>query len=143
LTEMQRRMNTEPEPEQFEEGGPDDRQRIGAQGEELACGELVRLGYTIVERNKEIAGGELDIIAEDGDVTAIVEVKTRIKGEVFRPSDALTWHKARQIKKLAKMYLSSKGLLYKTLVRFDLAEVILAPGTLEPLEIRISKRYFD
>ena len=51
---------------------------IGAMGEQLAADYLAERGYKIIQRNWRCkGGGEADIIAQDGDVYVMVEVKTR------------------------------------------------------------------
>ena len=49
--------------------------RKGADYEEVASGYLQSLGYRIIARNYRCAGGEIDIVALDGDVVVFVEVK--------------------------------------------------------------------
>jgi len=49
----------------------------GKLGEDLAVSYLKKLGYKIISRNFRIRGGEIDIVAIDGDVLVYVEVKTR------------------------------------------------------------------
>ncbi|MBQ7989817.1 MAG: YraN family protein [Oscillospiraceae bacterium] len=53
------------------------RQYYGKMGEDLTAYYLVRSGYTIIRRNYRIRGGEIDIIAENDDTIAFVEVRTR------------------------------------------------------------------
>ena len=53
------------------------RQILGKYGEDLACRELERRGYAIIARRYRRRGGELDIIARDGQTVVFVEVKTR------------------------------------------------------------------
>ena len=55
----------------------DARQILGKYGEDLACRELEQRGYVIIERRYRRRGGELDIVARDGDTTVFVEVKAR------------------------------------------------------------------
>ena len=55
----------------------DHRQSLGKRGEDLACEELERRGYAIVDRRFRTRCGELDIVARDGDVLVFVEVKAR------------------------------------------------------------------
>jgi putative endonuclease len=43
--------------------------------EDIACEYLTNLGYRILHRNFYCRGGEIDIIALDGDVLVFVEVK--------------------------------------------------------------------
>ena len=49
----------------------------GKLGEESVCVYLTERGYRIAARNYRIKGGEIDIIAENGDYIAFVEVKSR------------------------------------------------------------------
>jgi putative endonuclease len=62
---------------------PDRRQRgqvahaRGLGAEEAACAALMRHGWTIRARRMRTAAGEIDIIAEQDGLLAIVEVKTR------------------------------------------------------------------
>lgn len=51
---------------------------VGRLGEDLCSSHLESLGLTIVERNWHTPFGEVDIIAQDGDETVFVEVKTRL-----------------------------------------------------------------
>lgn len=52
------------------------KKQIGAWGEGIAADWLAERGYRIVARNIRTPYGEIDIIAEQGDVTIFVEVKT-------------------------------------------------------------------
>jgi putative endonuclease len=49
----------------------------GRAGEDAAAALLEAHGYRIVARNVRLPGGEIDIIARDGDVVVFVEVKAR------------------------------------------------------------------
>lgn len=76
-----------------------DRSRIGAFGEEVAAGLLRRHGLSVVGRNVEVDGGELDILALEGPVRVAVEVRT-----ITGPGDALQAFgpaKAAQVRRLA------------------------------------------
>ena len=126
-------------------GSPDglDRIAVGRIGEDIAAEYLIANGYEIIGRNVTIAGGEIDILATDGRVTAVVEVKTRTMEDVFRPRDALTWTKAKQLKKLAQALLSRNKELLKRPVRFDLIEVVFDQKKMEAERVDHHKRYFD
>jgi len=60
----------------------DRRQTLGELGETLACEELRRRGYAILERRYRTRYGEIDIVARHGDVLVFVEVKARA-GDAF------------------------------------------------------------
>jgi len=72
---------------------------LGKKGEELAVQFLIENGYTILERNYRFNKAEVDIIALQNDILAIVEVKTRSSLDFGNPESFL---KPRQIKNLVK-----------------------------------------
>jgi putative endonuclease len=66
-------------------------------GEDLACEELERRGYAIVARRYRARGGELDIVARDGPVLQLVEVKTRTGRRFGDAPEAVTIVKQRRL----------------------------------------------
>lgn len=63
---------------------------IGNLGENATCDWLVSHGYTIVQRNFCIRGGEIDIIAQNDQYLAFVEVKTRKANSLVSPAESFT-----------------------------------------------------
>jgi putative endonuclease len=49
----------------------------GRAAEERAAEYFLKLGYTIITRNYQIRGGEIDLIALDGDELVFIEVRWR------------------------------------------------------------------
>ena len=82
------------------------RQALGKHGEDLACRELERRGYAIVARRYRRRGGEIDIIARDGETTVFVEVKAREDHRFGGGADAITAFKRRRIVQIARDYLA-------------------------------------
>lgn len=82
-----------------------DNKKIGGRGEELACQYLKKLGYKILGRNYRIRGGEIDIIAKDGEYLVFVEVKTRWSHEYGLPVESITSWKIKHLLKTAQFYL--------------------------------------
>ncbi|MCL2515453.1 MAG: YraN family protein [Microbacteriaceae bacterium] len=78
-----------------------DKDILGRSGEQLAARFLEADGYRIVGRNWRGTRGELDIIAELGDTTVFVEVKTRSGLAFGHPFDALTPKKIAALRRLA------------------------------------------
>jgi putative endonuclease len=116
-----------------------ERVALGIVGENLACAELERLGYAILARRYRRRGGEIDIIAREGQTTVFVEVKTR-DGEAFGSgADAITWRKCRRIIACATEYLARNGLWDKP-CRFDVVCVDLAGS---PPAIGVYRSAFD
>jgi putative endonuclease len=54
-----------------------ERRTLGARAEALVVEYLVARGYDIVARNLRLGALEIDIVARDGPVVAVVEVRTR------------------------------------------------------------------
>lgn len=95
---------------------------LGAQGESLVADWLEKQGFTILARNFRTRCGEVDIIAECGEVVAFIEVKTR-QYEYFPVSQAVTWSKQQRIIKAAKFFIVAHQIREKVL-RFDVITVI-------------------
>ena len=73
-------------------------------GEKLASDFLKKQGYKILERNYRIRGGEIDIVARDGETLVFVEVKTRYSHEFGLPSESMTYFKIKALLKTAQFY---------------------------------------
>src|SRR3954469_8220911 len=101
------------------------RQQLGADGESMACAELERLGYRIVQRNYRIPSGEIDIVASDAGTIVFVEVKTKTDGSYGDPVDEVTPQKQRQIISMGEWY-STYCLQPDTPCRFDVVTVDLS-----------------
>lgn len=103
------------------------RREIGAMGEQLAADYLAEHGYKIIQRNWRCkGGGEADIIAQDGDVYVMVEVKTRrmLQADAnLMPELAVTAQKQRMYRKMALLYLAFHGQV--SMIRFDVIAINL------------------
>ena len=102
----------------------DNRQKIGAMGEQIACDFLLQKGYQIIDRNYRCQIGELDIIAVFEDDIIFCEVKTRRQGAVIHPSASVTYAKMQKIRKLAEWYLTQHS-HHHLQPRFDVVTVCL------------------
>lgn len=98
------------------------RQALGKAGENLAVGELERLGYVILDRRYRTRHGEIDIIARDGRTTVFVEVKARTTAEFGTAAEAVTTQKQRRLWSMAVDYLARHRLLEQP-CRFDVVAV--------------------
>jgi putative endonuclease len=81
------------------------RQSLGKHGEDLACRELEGRGYAIVARRYRCRGGEIDIIARDGETLVFVEVKARENRRFGAGAEAVTPFKRQRIARIAREYL--------------------------------------
>ena len=100
----------------------DRRQALGISGEDLACAELQRRGYAIVERRYRTRFGEIDIIAKDGGTLVFVEVKARMTQEFGGAAAAMTGWKQRRIARMAADYLARWHLI-DCPCRFDVVAI--------------------
>jgi len=106
----------------------------GAYGENLACDFLKKQGYKILERNFRIRGGEIDVIAKDGDTLVYVEVKTRSSNQFGTPEESITVKKIRFLERAAKFYRLKRYNLSQS-ERIDAVSVTLS----ESPEIKLIK----
>ncbi len=97
-------------------------QRLGRQGEDLACRELCRRGYAILARRFRTRHGEIDIVARDGDVLVFVEVKARSSRSFGGALGAVTPRKQRQVIAMAQRYMARVGWAARP-CRFDVVAV--------------------
>ncbi len=101
---------------------------LGKKGEALVVKYLKKQGYKLLQRNYRTPFGEADIIAEDKDEVAFVEVKTRTTEDYGLPSEAVGAEKQRRYRQIAKCYWLQTG--EEPNARFDVAEVY-ADGRIE------------
>ena len=101
----------------------DQRQAMGKRGEDLACAELEKRGYVIVDRRFRTRCGELDIVARDGGVLVFVEVKARSGGNFGTPFESVTWKKRQRLSQMAASYLCVKRLSAVVACRFDVVSI--------------------
>jgi putative endonuclease len=99
------------------------RKALGDHGERLAVEQLRLAGMTILDRNWRCELGEIDIVARDGAVLVICEVKTRRRLDYGSPSEAVTWRKARRLRRLATRWLETHD-CHPREVRVDVVSVL-------------------
>ena len=105
----------------------DGRQSLGKMGEDLACDELVRRGYAILERRYRTRYGEIDIIARVEGTIVFVEVKARAGDAYGGSGAAVTPSKQQRIVRMAIDFLSRRHLLDQP-CRFDVVTVDFEEG---------------
>jgi putative endonuclease len=118
----------------------DGRASLGRLGEDLACEELQRRGYAILDRRFRTRCGELDIIARDGSILVFVEVRARSAGNFGNPFESVTWQKRRRLSRMAAAYLYRKRLA-EVACRFDVVGVTATAGGV--VNIEVMKNAFD
>ena len=100
------------------------RKLFGQAGESAAEEYLRRKGYRILARNLRSSLGELDLVAEDGQVLVFVEVKARQTDAFGGAIHAVHHRKQEKLIQLAAQYLARHHIKNR-LCRFD---VILLQG---------------
>ena len=100
--------------------------KLGKEGEEIACALLRDKGYEIAERNWRYGKLELDIIAKLDQTLVVVEVKTRAGDYYGDPEDFVTRKKQRHIIKAANEYIEINDVDLET--RFDIVSIIMNGG---------------
>ncbi|MCC3766605.1 YraN family protein [Streptomyces sp. UNOC14_S4] len=109
-----------------------ERRALGRYGEELAVRRLAEAGMRVLDRNWRCRDGEIDIVAAEGDVLVVCEVKTRRAGPYEagpyeHPMAAVRAGKAERLRLLAGRWLERHGGPPPGGVRIDLVGVIV-PG---------------
>lgn len=113
----------------------DPRQAKGRRAENAAVKALKSRGYRILHRNYRHRLGEIDVVAEDGDVLAFVEVRSKTQGGPVNPIESIGPAKRRRLATLAHLYLERERIRERP-CRFDVVEVILSlEGKVSSVEI--------
>lgn len=86
--------------------------------EDIAVQYLEMKGYTILARNYQIKGWEIDIIARDGDFFVFIEVRYRRDESHGHPLDTFGVMKRRALKRTAFMYVN-KNKIDPDIMRID------------------------
>ncbi|HEX7520058.1 MAG TPA: YraN family protein, partial [Candidatus Deferrimicrobium sp.] len=97
-------------------------------------------GFTIVERNFRMRGGEIDIVARKAGVLVFVEVRSREVPGFGTPEESVTPAKRRRIVAAARQYLSNVPPSSWREARFD---VIAIEGSGDTAELRHYPAAFD
>lgn len=92
----------------------------GKKAEDLAAQFLQAQGMRIVARNWRWRGGEVDIIAKDGEFLVFVEVRGRENPDFVRPEETVDLRKRQHLWRSAQAFLAGKP---GVPVRFDVVAV--------------------
>jgi putative endonuclease len=102
---------------------PEERAAAGREAEDAVCAYLGGRGMRVVERNFRARGGEIDVIARDGDVLAFVEVRFREQDGHGLPEESVGPAKRRKIVTAARAYMATVSPDSWREARFDVAAV--------------------
>lgn len=95
---------------------------FGKLGEEMATKYLMGKGYDIRSRNYRFQKAEIDIVAQKGNILAVVEVKSRSSNELQEISETINQKKKGLLVSAADHYVTEKDLDVD--VRFDIITIL-------------------
>ena len=95
---------------------------FGKEGEKIATNFLVNKGYEIKYMNYRYLKAEIDIIAQKGNILAIVEVRARSNDKIISIADTITKKKIRLLVMGADHYVVENKLDVE--VRFDVITIL-------------------
>lgn len=107
--------------------GRRDLARRGRWGEVWAARALRACGYRILARRWRIPAGEIDLIAEDADGYAFIEVKTRWGSHFGQPEESVTPRKLAHLHRAAERWLLAQVGDAPVAWRVDVVAVAMGP----------------
>lgn len=110
---------------------------VGRYGERVALRHVEARGWQVLGTNWRGTDGELDIVALDGDVLVVIEVKTRSGHGFGHPAEAVTPRKLARIKRLTGQWLTT---FREQVAAGRLAEEAL-PGSAVPVLAGVRTRF--
>jgi putative endonuclease len=88
------------------------KQATGAWGEKEAANYLSGQGYEIIGRNVRTPHGEIDLVAQLGDITCFVEVRTLSSNRFAHPEETITHAKQSHMLAAVEEYTQSHDIDY-------------------------------
>jgi putative endonuclease len=106
-----------------------DRRQKGTLAENSAAAFLEAQGFQVIARNFLRRFGELDVVAREGDLLLIVEVRTRADDQFGGAAASVTPAKQRRIVRTSALFLQLHPELRRCRVRFDV--IVVRDGRIE------------
>lgn len=110
---------------------PGERRARGLLMEDRVASWLEERGYRILARNYLCRRGEVDIVAEHGEVLAFVEVRSRGDDGLGSPAETVSLGKRRRVIAAATDFAVRHRLLDRRAIRFDVVAVLDRDGEVE------------
>ena len=101
----------------------------GSQAEDQALRFLQRHGLKLLARNWRCKLGELDLVMQDGDTVAVIEVRSRARRDWGAAAETVDARKQARLVRATKLWLARQPQLAEQPLRFDV--VTLDAGELE------------
>ena len=90
----------------------------------MALNYLLTNGLSLIERNFQIRGGELDLIMQDIDTLVFIEVKYRSTSDYGLPLEAVNKRKMQRIYKAAMVWMAKRNIASEHRhYRFDIVSI--------------------
>lgn len=111
---------------------------VGASGERIAALLLEQAGCRIIARNWHCRGGELDLVALDGDTLVCVEVRVRTRAGHGTAAESVIGTKTKRILHAVAAFIAAHPEHGDRLVRIDVVAITLdrAGRVVETLHLR-------
>ncbi|MGI8688771.1 MAG: YraN family protein [Thermomicrobiales bacterium] len=111
---------------------------VGASGERIAALLLEQTGCRIIARNWHCRGGELDLVALDGDILVCVEVRVRTQAGHGTAAESVVGAKTRRVLHAVAAFLDAHPEHADRLVRIDVVAITLdrSGRVVETLHVR-------
>ncbi|MGK3964372.1 YraN family protein [Sorangium sp. So ce1667] len=118
------------------------RRALGARAEEAVVAHLAAQGIEVIARNARVGRLEIDVVARDGPVIAIIEVRTRGAGSYVRALDSIDASKRARVRRAGEQLWRARFSRVHGVerMRFDAASVTFLPTG--GVEIEIVKAAF-
>ncbi|WP_437514531.1 YraN family protein [Sorangium sp. So ce1099] len=118
------------------------RRALGARAEEAVVAHLAAQGIEVIARNARVGRLEIDVIARDGPVIAIIEVRTRGAGSYVRALDSIDASKRARVRRAGEQLWRARFSRVRGVerMRFDAASVTFLPTG--EVEIELVKAAF-
>jgi len=116
------------------------RRWFGQRSEKFAAKYLRRIGFKIIAANLADQFGELDLIARDGDVIVVIEVRSKVDPDPQVAANSVDFNKQKRITEATLRFLSRSGLLGQT-VRFDVLALGWPANVSEPAVLHIKNAF--
>ena len=109
-----------------------DRRQTGTLAENSAAAFLESQGFTIVARNFQRRVGEIDVVARDGELLEVAEVRTRASDRFGGAAASIGRDKQRRVAATTALFLQGRPELRRCRVRFDV--ILVRDGGIEWLK---------
>ncbi len=111
-----------------------EKRKLGNLGEDISCRFLLKKGYKILDRNYLKPFGEIDVIAQIGDIMHFIEVKSvsrenlkdvSYETDTYKPEDNVHHWKLQRLANTIQAYLEEKGISHETNWQLDIITVFI------------------